>query len=309
VVRAARTIRAWESAVAKGSGVGAVYVDVRDMGFGDRLSMLYHGLQIAVLTNRSLFVDRSKFGSVELPGGIKQLDGDAGGEKLNTGPGFTCSDFSDRHPKLLLKGASWPQVLYTHDGVAPWLRAHFGFHAGYFMGNYLFGDVKGPSGSCRAMAIDGIEGFEFPESGNFRKPEDYDQVIPRCGLEVNDSFLVVVGNRKVTKGYREVTYVNDKDDGEMVCAMRKLTGSRRIIHTFGSRFGFWATALQGGDGGFVNGLDHICVNTTNSQQGSIWHTWCPKDRSRYVFRSNSHLFPCGPQTSDTMRMFALYLFW
>jgi hypothetical protein len=121
--------------------------------------------------------------------------------------------------------------------------------------------------------------------------------------------MVVIGHKKVDQGYQEVVLVPKDKPDSLICALRKLISSRRIIHTFGSRFGFWATALQGVSGGFVNGLDNICVNTTNSQQGSIWHTWCPREFSDHVYRTNSHFYPCTPDSTEDFRLFARYLFW
>jgi hypothetical protein len=193
--------------------------------------------------------------------------------------------------------------------MASWLRANFGFHSAYFMGNYLYGDNEKPEKTCSALPIDGIEGYEFPKEAGFKSPRDYDRLIGRCGLHIEKSFIVVLGIEKVEGGYQEIVSVNRENVEEVVCAMRKLTGARRIIHTFGSRLGFWATALQGSSGGLVNGLDNICVNTTNSQQGSIWHTWCPSDRARHVFRTNSHFLPCTPNSTEDFRLFARYLFW
>jgi hypothetical protein len=49
-------------------------------------------------------------------------------ERLDTSHRFTCSDFSAQFPSLVLAGASYPQVLCTHETVASWLRSHFDFH-------------------------------------------------------------------------------------------------------------------------------------------------------------------------------------
>jgi hypothetical protein len=309
LVRAANTVRAWESLVSESKTIGDIYIDVKEVPFADRFSMLYHGLQIAAYTTRAVFVDRKKFGSIQLPAAIKQIPDKFDGEKLKDGPMFTCSDLSARNPKLIVDQASWPQVLYTHGTVAPWLRATFGFHAAYFLGNYLFGETAKPGELCRAPPIAGIEAFEFSKGAGFLPPSEYSTMIQRCGLAKKESFLVVLGQEKVDEQYHEIVHVDSDAEDGLVCAMRKLTSARRIVHTFGSRFGFWATALQGTSGGFVNGLDRICVNTSNSQQGSIWHTYCPSDRSQNVFRSNSVLFPCSPEASLDVRLFARYLLW
>jgi hypothetical protein len=162
VVRAAEVLRSWEGLVLGSRTIGDVYVDVKGIPLADKFSMLYHGLQIAASTSRNLYADRAQFAPFELPESVKQMSTKPQGERLDSSYRFTCSDFSARFPNLVLAGASYPQVLYTHKTVAPWLRLHFSFHAAYFMGNYLFGtDARPPKDCVSVRAIDGIEGFEF----------------------------------------------------------------------------------------------------------------------------------------------------
>jgi hypothetical protein len=291
IVRAADTLRAWESAVDRRATRGQVWVNITDEPLGDRLSMLYHGLQIAAATSRDLYVDRSKL-PFSLPAPVRDSRGaDLGGSVIATDHLFGCIDTSARHPRITFSGATWPQVMYTHPTISEWLRAHFSFHAAYFMGNYLFGTARKPAKGCRVRdAIDAVEGFEY-EATDMMKPANFNRVVGRCGIEPEPKHVMVI-----TSNHTDQTS----------CLLTKLMSARRIVHTFGSRFGFWATAMQGAAGGFVNSIDAICVNMPNFQQGSLWHAFCPPEKKDYIFRTNLRLYVCGG-TTDDIQLYIKYL--
>jgi hypothetical protein len=197
--------------------------------------------------------------------------------------------------------------MYTHPVIAPWLRENFGYHAAYLMGNYLFGTSK-PETKC--VLNDGstaVEGFIFENDKDMMQPKEFKKLLPRCGLSADKSVLVTNDPTSVS-GYKAVVKQTEDNAKGQVCAFRKLTSAVRIVHTFGSRFGFWATALQGSPGGFMNGIDRICVNMTNSQQGSLWHTYCPAEKAGYIFRTNSRLYVCASHVNDIKR-YIDYLLW
>jgi hypothetical protein len=293
VVRAADTLRAWESAVGRRTTRGHVWVKISDEPLGDRLSMVYHGLQIAAATNRDLSVDHSKL-PFSLPAAVNDSRGiDLGGSVTATDHQFGCIDASPRHPRITFSGATWPQVMYTHPTISEWLRAHFSFHAAYFMGNYLFGTTRKAARGCiLGAAIDAVEGFEYKDR-DMLKPIHFNKVVGRCGIEPEPKHLMIINSNRT--------------DGA-ACLLTTLMSAKRIVHTFGSRFGFWATAMQGVAGGFVNSIDGICVNMSNSQQGSLWHTFCPPEKNSYIFRTNSRLYICGG-TTDDIRLYIKYLLW
>lgn len=307
VVRAARAIEQWESDVRNNRTDGKVIVNVDAEGFGDRLTMLYHGIQIAIATHRSLYTDLTKFGNLKLPIAVQQLSPSDKYMELPTDSNFGCCDVSYRYPNLGINGNSWPQALYTHHVIAPWLRRNFGFHAAYFIGNYLFGEEHEPS-ECNLSGIQGtaVEGFGYYH-GEEIKPEEFHSYLPRCGEHSQN--VEIVTNREINGDHKckAVTHYDDRNITEAICAIRKLTRSKRIIQTFGSRIGFWANALQGTKGGFINTFSRVCINMTNSQQGSIWHTYCPWFKTE-VFRTSSFFSVCGPNAEDA-RLYIEYLLW
>jgi hypothetical protein len=195
--------------------------------------------------------------------------------------------------------------MYTHPTIAPWLRENFGFHAAYLMGNYLFGTQK-PGVCALKDPMVTIEGHKFPRDRDMMKPSEFREHLPRCGVDPASSLLIT--NDGAADGYTAVHTMADDLPETNVCSLRKLTSGTRIIQTFGSRLGFWATALQGKAGGFVNAIDRICVNLTNSQQGSLWHTFCPREKEGYIFRTNSRLFACKSDVDD-IKLYIDYLLW
>ncbi|OHS99232.1 hypothetical protein TRFO_08479 [Tritrichomonas foetus] len=312
--RAAKTIEKWTKSVNDQKTTGQVFVDVQDQNFPDRLSMLYQGFQIAIATNRDLITDKSKFDPISLPDCVKTVsddikNGGGGFLDLPTDHSLGCADLSDRYPNLKLSGFSWPQVMYTHSLVAPKLREAFGYHSAYLIGNFLFGQTEKPSNECfQETSDDVVEGWYFEGDVDMLRPSNYRQFMHRCGFVSNQATMVTNDDRFESSSRYKETFRIQKTQASYVCALRKLTSSKRILQTFGSRLGFWATALQGRKGSFMNGINRICINMTNSQQGSLWHTYCPVEKQDYLFRANSRFFICGPNINDA-RLYLKYLLW
>ncbi|KAH0787259.1 hypothetical protein GPJ56_008770 [Histomonas meleagridis] len=305
--RAARLIEQWENNSIQKRHIGKVIVKVTKAPFIERLTMLYHGLQIAISTNRDLYTDRNLFLPIELPSVIMQRTGRESGKGLPSDHYVCCCDVSPRYPNVFINGYSWPQAFYVHHDIAPFLRGNFGYHAAYFLGNYLFGNSTKPPNKCfHDTTSTIIEGYQSQGTDSELKPCNFFYTLPRCGIDPSQASMIANENCS-QKHFKETFWYNVDDPNQNVCALRKLTSAKRIVQTFGSRLGFWATALQGSKGSFVNTVDKICVNMTNSQQGSLWHTYCPNNK-KDVFKTNSYFFICGPNAEDG-RLYLDYLLW
>jgi hypothetical protein len=304
VVRAARAVQRWE----KSAPTGQVWVHITNETFPDRLSMLYHGLAIGLATNRTVVADHAQFAPLELPAVITNAAAPQEGASLPTDYQFGCADVSPRFPKLQFAGASWPQVMYTHPVVAPYLRANFGYHAAHFLGNYLFGVAQAPAG-CVVEENVVIEGWVSPKDGDHLRVSEYERYVGRCGVDSKQARVVTSTEIPTSQAamYGGVDKIDGNDPKEVVCGLRKLVSAKAIVHTFGSRIGFWGTAMLGVKGGFVNGIDRLCINTTNSQQGSLWHTYVPPEKP-WFYRTNTWFYVCGPNVNDA-RLYVEYLLW
>jgi hypothetical protein len=198
--------------------------------------------------------------------------------------------------------------MYMHPVVAPFLRAHFGYHAAYFLGNWLFGASKKPAPACLNGGDYVVESWRFRAGDDVAHVSLWEKIVPPCA-ELSRSTLLTNerGFPINTSLYHQVEFIDDTQDG-VVCALRKLTSGKKVVQTFGSRLGFWANAMQGSKGTFVNAQEQICVNMTNSQQGSIWHTWCPFSKNDWQYRINWWFYVCGPNILDA-RLYLNYLLW
>ena len=307
IVRASDTIKNYERMIEKSSSKGQIYVDANNFPLEDRMTMLYHALQIGLATSREVHVKRDLF-PFQLPDVIKDIDGKISGTELPSDYQFGCANVGQRFPKLLIKNVTWPQALYTHHMIAPFLRNKFGFHAAYFLGNYLFGTSEKPKDECNANNYSHVvEIHRFPDGMDMLRFWEYSRVISRCGIsDVNETFAITNENQQKNYNYKEIEYFNDQDD-QFVCNLRRMIDARHLVFTFGSRYGFWGASMNGRKGGFVNGIDKICINVTNSQCGSLWHTYCPEDKNS-IFRTNNRLFVCGPNVYD-VNLYVDYLLW
>jgi hypothetical protein len=103
IVTAAAALQEWEKTIPTSKSVGYVWVNVDGKPLADRMSMLYHGLQIAASTNRKLFVDRSRFAPLELPTAIEHSKSSMTGQEVRTDHTIVCKDISDQRPKVLFQ--------------------------------------------------------------------------------------------------------------------------------------------------------------------------------------------------------------
>lgn len=307
ITRAYNSIKKYEELVKSGKTKGSVLLFTEKYEREDRMSMLYQGLSIAMATDRLVYVRKDLF-PFDLPKSIQDLQNSTdiiNGFELDTDYRFGCANISNAHPQLIIKNITWPQVMYTHEVVASYLRNNFGFHAAYFLGNYLFGSEEKPLLNCINQFTDyGVEAKKF-EDYSVLTPGGFQRYIGRCGatekiLMVTNSQSSIISNN-VAEDYK-VT-----DDNTFVCGLRKLVSSKHVIHTFGSRYGWWAMAMHGNKGGFVNSIDFLCINVNVSQSASLWHTYCPRNRDD-IFRTNNRLYICGPNSMD-VRLYIDYLLW
>jgi hypothetical protein len=299
VCRAARALKKWETSPT----IGHVWVALGRQRFGDKLSMVYHGLQIAVATRRKLIVDRAQLLPLTLPNSIFHSAADPAGAALPADWSFGCCDVAT-DAELRLTGAAWPQSLYTHPVIAPFLRANFGWHAAYFMGNFLFGTTESPPRSCFADAGWVMEAWQHSETDDMARADRYHIIAGTCGVAPAQTVLVTNDAKANISSsmYQGVVVVKD----DYVCALRKLMFGRVIVQTFGSRLGWWATAMLGRKGLFVNGQEAVCGAMSNSQAGSLWHSYIPFSKDEWVYRINSRFYVCGPNAYDA-RLYVGYL--
>ena len=309
IVRASDTVKSYERLIEKGSFKGQIYVDAADFPLEDRMTMLYHAIQIGLATSREVHVKRGLF-PFHLPGVIKDVDGKISGTELPSDYQFGCANVGQRFPKLLINNVTWPQALYTHHMIAPFLRNKFGFHAAYFLGNYLFGTEDKPKSDCFVDSINHVvEIHKFPDGGDMLRSWDYTRFIDRCGVPSGEDALAISNDDNMKSrntNFKQVEYL-DNENESFVCNLRRMVSAKHLVFTFGSRYGFWGAAMSGRKGGFVNGIDRICINVTNSQCGSLWHTYCQEEKNS-IFKTNNRLFVCGPNVYD-VNLYVDYLLW
>lgn len=321
IYRAAKTIKNWEENVEKGQTIGEVFVDSNTgqfhsaEDFANALSMLYHGIQIAIAYNRKLTTTLNQYesGGLKLPAVIKN-DSDSKTELYPLPTDFQYNSVQfDRIPPnntIVIKTVSWPQCFYTNHLIAPFLRAHFGYHAAYFLGNYLFGSSSKPNLPVSDPIEYGIEGFLFTGPG-MNPPQTFHDKFPRCGFQSTDSIMITndlnfTGSNAAF--YKQVIIFNLDKHEERSKMLYTLMSSKKIVQTFGSVLGFWSNAMQGRKGFYINAIDNICVNLTNSQQGSLIHTYVPWLKKHWMFLSNNHLYLYGDNIHD-MELYMNYLLW
>jgi hypothetical protein len=305
--RAAQVVHHWEKLSTANSTIGLVTVHFTTESFPDRLSMLYHGLQIALATNRGLSTNRSSFPGLSLPSSVLDDPDPRNSADLPTDHRFGCCDVSARFPNVAFNGSSWPQVLYTHPVIAPYLRAHFGYHAAHFLGNWLFGILEKPV-DCFLGDFVAAEGWMFARAPDILRVSEYYRFLGRCGaLGANAAFFWNDPDYRFQENEFAKGEKFDESPESVVCLLRKLTSAKRIVQTFGSRIGFWATAMLGVKGAYLNAMDHVCINLSNSQQGSLWHSFCTPEKT-FWYRANSWFYVCGGNVDDA-RLYIEYLLW
>lgn len=305
VVRAYKAIKKYEESVKAQKTKGYVIVQISKQQLADKMSKLYQGLSIAMATGRRVRVKSDDF-PFELPDYFESPPESYNGYIVPHDYKAGCANLNTNQENIILADSSWPQVMYTHHEVAPFLRNNFGFHAAYFLGNYLFGSTQKPIAKCFNSKYEfGVEAWDF-HSYSLLSPGRFEGYVGRCGVAGN---AFVVSNKQPDNfafgSLNEPFYLTDETS--LVCGLRKLISSKNIIHTFGSRYGWWAQALHGHKGGFVNSIDNLCINASVSQSASLWHTYCPREFD-FIFRTNNRLYICGPNSFD-VQLYIDYLLW
>jgi hypothetical protein len=136
------------------------------------------------------------------------------------------------------------------------------------------------------------------------RADRYDSIAASCGVEPVRTVLITNdANANISRSvYNGVVVIKD----DYVCALRKLRSGKVVVQTFGSRLGWWATAMLGRKGLFVNGQEAVCGALSNSQAGSLWHSFIPFSKDKWVYRINSRFYVCGPNAYDA-RLYVAYL--
>ncbi|OHT11226.1 hypothetical protein TRFO_01180 [Tritrichomonas foetus] len=337
--RAATVIETWENSLKQKETKGLVFVNTTNQKFPQKLSMLYHGIQLAISLNKMLVTFHNDFEPLKLPSSIfDAIDNvdvknrfdvknnlNFNLENLTIVPTnhlFNCVDFRSID-NIEIKSSSWAQSLYTSNIIAPIIKQNFGYHAAYILGNYLFGSSEKPKSEC---FIDNteivVEGW-VPENKGLDSPTRYHEFYNRCGFNDNETTMLFSSSLITTNSsiihdlnmnvdfsqsnYDKILHFDSNDQHSLVCELHALISARKIVRTFGSMLGFWANALQGSKGYYINGIDHICVNLTNSQQGSLFHTFVPRDY-HWLYYANDWFYLCGTNV-DEAHLYLDYLLW
>jgi hypothetical protein len=300
----AKIIEHWERSLHENSTTGLVWVNDTGRSVPEKLSMLYHGFQIAISTNRKLVTCRDHFAVFDIPNSIGDLGVAENGTVLPDDYRFACTDISLSSPNLVVSAPIWPQVLYIHPYIGKYLRTNFGYHAAYFMGNFLFGSAEEPSFECFSNDTLLIDGSRYHSSNDMMSVHEYGHFLVANGI--NASMHTMITNVENVDGFHNVHFL-DGSDQSVVCGLRKLMSGRKIVQTLGSGIGFWATAMVGAKGAFINPIDRILVNLTNSQQGSLWHMRSTSQQSG-IYRASDWFYICGENAEDANLYFD-YLLW
>lgn len=303
IIRATNKIREYESLYYKNKLRGYVYVDLHEYQLEDKMSMIYHAMCISMATKRKIGLNKDliPFDLPDFIEDIKTIPSDS--KVLPNDHQFACADIGYAHMNLLLNNFSWPQVLYTHHVVGPFLRNHFSFHAAYFIGNFLFG-TKEIEEKCKSKYNIALEVSQI-YARNTLLTDRYPDIIYEEGFKEDLDIVTRLNDSEFHTNVASNVY-KMSDDNSLICGLNILMSSKRIVHTFGSRFGFWAQAMKGSYGAYVNAIDHIVTNLTHSQTGSIWHTYCQDVDN--VLKVNDKMFICGPNVND-VRYYIEYLLW
>jgi hypothetical protein len=258
-----------------------------------RMSLLYNSFMVALFTHRRLVIEtngaspgwlraehRSRFGmGVQVPRRSRIIPNNFT---------FACEELMVTSQVLDIGGCMWPQISYLHNDLGGLVRSHFGFHAAYYLCNFLF-DIDRPKcdliGDNLTVAVT-HRGKEFQmDRGAFERK--------------------VIG----CEGGRDLAYIEENeadDDGENLCKMRQMISADKIVYSFGAVVPWFAMAMQGRKGAVVDLDGEKCMEMRNSQSGSVIHTYNP--RKFFHYSTNNDFLVCGPNFNHA-RFFMRYLLW
>lgn len=263
-----------------------------------RMASFYNAFLIAMFTNRRLILQTDEKDIAWLHPELKGLFTPAvnlknKGLELPFNFSFSCEDVNVKNQTLIIKPCMWSQISYIHPYLAPRIRSAFGIHAAFYICNYLFNYYDSIEG-CEKVASNTVVGV--PHTGLSWKisTNDFKNRMVQC-VPSNKTVVILEDDER-------------SSDKELVCLMKKLMSSDRIIYTFGSTLGWMAMSMsmQRDKGAAVDLNGNFCFNFRNTQCGSMIHTYCPKKIFHYS--SNNEFLLCGSNYNDA-RMYERYLMW
>jgi hypothetical protein len=294
MIRAYEKVESYMRLYSTNALVGCVKVSVSSsMALHCRLSSFYNGFLVAMFTKRRLVLSTDEFAPLWLrpehrgvfapPSDLPRRT-----HKIAHNYTFPCEELMVRARVIELSGCMWPQVAYIHSDLAPLMRAAFGFHAAYYVANFLF-EVSGAS--CNSLG--GIATVAVTHKGRewSLSKKDFAARAAECGDGAN------------------MTYIEEDENGEdrdNLCKMKQIIAAEKIVFTFGAVLPWFAMAMQGRRGAAVDLDGKRCIELRNSQSGSIIHTYNP--RKFFHYSTNNDFLVCGPNFNDA-RLFMRYLMW
>ena len=289
---ASSAIQSYEKKVLNNSCKDYVYSKLDNLDLPEKMSIIYHGFQMAMASGRYFVTDINNL-PFSLPNFIKSPPENFQSETIKGDYKFGCQS-GPYKPNITIIESSWPQVIYTNHVYNPLIKKRFNYHSAYFLGNYLFGlSIQKICDIELQESI--IEIWEMPQANREDlKVKDYYNLVNRCGINYQNSHSIIHSkNYDISLNFKSTFYIEDINS--KICSLKQMIGTKRLVQTFGSRLGWWAMALSGKPAGAINSVDNVCFNITNSQRGSLWHTYFKFGRND-AYRINSWFYICGMNT-------------
>jgi hypothetical protein len=258
-----------------------------------RMATFYNSFIVALFTGRRLIFETNETRSAWLrPEHRTRFSVPAGLPKrsriIANNFTFTCEELMVRNQVIEIDSCMWPQISYLHNDLGGRLRSQFGFHAAYYLGNFLFDiDPK----NC-ALLDDNVTVAVTHRGKEFQMDRrTFERKMIGCESERNLVFL------------EENEAENDEEN---LCKIRQMMSADKILYSFGAVIPWFAMAMQGRKGAVVDLDGDKCMEMRNSQSGSIIHTYNP--RKFFHYSTNNDFLVCGPNFNHA-RFFMRYLLW
>lgn len=197
-----------------------------------------------------------------------------------------CGNISHLHD-ILIDPIMWPQMPYIHPIVAPFLRKHFGYNAGYYVGNFLFSPLLSNLSNCSVSNSYGIV--------RDMTSREFLQGVLDCDLNNKSTINQIVINSAV-----EIT------NKANLCFLKKAISANNYFFSLGSQLGWFGMAMSGHKANAITLYERSCMKMSNSQCGSLYHVYNPK--KKYHFSSNNDFYICGENWNDA-RLYKKFLLW
>jgi hypothetical protein len=258
-----------------------------------RLATFYNSFIVALFTHRRLVLYTNETASIWLRSEHRSrfsvpVDFPRRSHIIANNFTFTCEELMVPRRVLEIDSCMWPQISYLHNDLGVKVRAAFGFHAAYYLCNYLF-DINrqncdlAPENVTAAVTHRGIE-WTTDQRAFERKIVGCEGGFPLFFVHENES---------------------DNDETNL-CKMQQMMSADKIAYSFGSVIPWFAMAMQGRKGAVVDLDGEKCMEMRNSQSGSIIHTYNP--RKFFHYSTNNDFLVCGPNFNHA-RFFMRYLLW